>query len=826
MKRIGSLLNLGWRRRYVATAALALAAVCTFYVAGAFGDAGNPILGTIKGSVVTHPDGSVTVYVRGQWNWLSHNSDCNFDRAATGVGIIWNDPSGADNQRSISTATRSGTTVTLTTTTAQTFDVGDHILVENVSGGTGFNGTFVVTARDNTHLKYTSAGTGSGTGGTVTDLDVFNGFKVQKSPITAYVGTQTATPGNPVDQMVHPVDRGNQVEGYTSGTWMSTAQGYASNADGDYPSGQQFVDPSPPSPTLYASWKGGCGREPLTATASKDSNPESTGNSCGTTPASTTCSGHPWGSWGYEKNGGLGYSHTYASRSDLTTVCANFYDVHGGGKFNSGKFQLVNGANEITVNGNGDNSVQTNAFNTAQGANCVFFPGIKNTTATTDVLVGSNITDTAFVTGAASNQVTYVQFHLFAPGDPTCTGTDLYPGGRKSVTDSTSVTSDAVQATQAGDYHWTAELFDAATGGNNLDATHCGDTGETSHVNKAKPSIATTLSASSITVGESASDSATLTGATSDAGGTVTYTVYTDNACSQGARDAGTKTVTNGIVPDSNSLQFDSTGTFSWQAVYSGDANNEGATSDCTTETLVVNKAQPSIVTSASAPVTIGESISDTATISGLVSPDGTGSITFTAYAPNADGLADTTCSTSVFTQTVPGVNANGTYGPVSFTPSGVAPQIAGTYEWVASFSGDGNNLSTSTTCGDNGEQSVVYRHPTAVPTGQKVVISDFAKVGSASGTPTGTVDFLLFQEPSSNCTTTPIYDSGPVTLDANGNASTNGAATQPPTLSANATYSWQVSYTPASGSNFLASSSPCGTEQMTISGNTPGVDP
>ena len=33
--------------------------------------------------------GPVTVYVRGQWTWLSHKSDCNFDRAATGVGIIW-----------------------------------------------------------------------------------------------------------------------------------------------------------------------------------------------------------------------------------------------------------------------------------------------------------------------------------------------------------------------------------------------------------------------------------------------------------------------------------------------------------------------------------------------------------------------------------------------------------------------------------------------------------------------------------------------------------------------------------------------------------------
>src|SRR5215471_804027 len=91
MKRISNVLNLGWRRR-------SLAAMCIFFAAGALGDAGNPILGTIRGTIVSTPmpgyRDAVTVYVRGQWNWLSHTSDCNFDRAATGVGIIWNDPNG------------------------------------------------------------------------------------------------------------------------------------------------------------------------------------------------------------------------------------------------------------------------------------------------------------------------------------------------------------------------------------------------------------------------------------------------------------------------------------------------------------------------------------------------------------------------------------------------------------------------------------------------------------------------------------------------------------------------------------------------------------
>ena len=41
-----------------------------FMVSGAFADAGNPILGTIKASAVDNGNGTVTIFVRGQWNWL------------------------------------------------------------------------------------------------------------------------------------------------------------------------------------------------------------------------------------------------------------------------------------------------------------------------------------------------------------------------------------------------------------------------------------------------------------------------------------------------------------------------------------------------------------------------------------------------------------------------------------------------------------------------------------------------------------------------------------------------------------------------------------
>src|SRR4029077_9216572 len=107
---------------------------------------------------------------------------------------------------------------------------------------------------------------------------------------------------------------------------------------------------------------------------------------------------------------------------------------------------------------------------------------------------------------------------------------------------------------------------------------------------KSNPSIGTTLSGTSVAVGTAVHDSSSLTGATGDAGGTVTYTVYTDSACTLGAQAAGVKGVTNGTVLDSNAITFNSAGTFYWRAVYSGDGKNNGATSTCTDETLTVNK--------------------------------------------------------------------------------------------------------------------------------------------------------------------------------------------------------------------------------------------
>ena len=111
----------------------------------------------------------------------------------------------------------------------------------------------------------------------------------------------------------------------------------------------------------------------------------------------------------------------------------------------------------------------------------------------------------------------------------------------------------------------------------------------------------------------------------------------------------------------------------------------------------VVAKLTTALTTQASSGVTRGEAISDTATLSGGATP--TGTITFNLYGPN-----DATCSSAIFTSTVP-VNGNGTYSSTSFTDT-----TAGTYRWIANYSGDANNAATANACNAANENVVVER--------------------------------------------------------------------------------------------------------------------
>ncbi len=97
--------------------------------------------------------------------------------------------------------------------------------------------------------------------------------------------------------------------------------------------------------------------------------------------------------------------------------------------------------------------------------------------------------------------------------------------------------------------------------------------------------------------------------------------------------------------------------------------------------------ATPAISTLASPSVPAGGLISDSATLAGGHAP--TGNVTFTLYGPG-----DTTCSHALGSTTVP-VDALGVSHSGNF-----AAGAAGTYNWVATYSGDLGNLPVRSACG------------------------------------------------------------------------------------------------------------------------------
>src|SRR5439155_843543 len=237
-------------------------------------------------------------------------------------------------------------------------------------------------------------------------------------------------------------------------------------------------------------------------------------------------------------------------------------------------------------------------------------PAIAQVTISTSlspnpVTVGGTVTDSATLTGNTATAGGIVTYNLFATA--ACTGSSTIVS-TVTVTNGAVPNSAAHTFTSVAPASWNAVY--SGDSGNSPATSSC----EPLTINKASPTISTSLSSNPITVGGSVtdsatlsnnaiavggsvSDSATLSGVTANAGGTVTYSFFSGSTCAGTGTPVGNPvTVVNGVVPNSASQVFNTAGSFSWSAVYSGDANNGGATSVC--EPLTVNKASPTIATS------------------------------------------------------------------------------------------------------------------------------------------------------------------------------------------------------------------------------------
>jgi hypothetical protein len=487
--------------------------------------------------------------------------------------------------------------------------------------------------------------------------------------------------------------------------------------------------------------------------------------------------------------------------------------VSGNGPYNSGNSPNVTQSGvyrwTATYSGDVNNAGVASACNAANESTQVgpVTPAIV-TNATPTAPVGQPISDTATLSGGV-NPTGTITFTLF--NNPTCTGAPVFTSAPIAVNGNGPYNSGNFTPTTAGSYNWIAAYSGDAN--NNPVTTACGAPNETTVVTQLTPTIATSATPT-VPLGTPISDTATVTGGAAPAPpptGTVVFTLFGPaNPTCTGAPifTSGAQPLAGGPPPTASSGPFTTTavGTYTWVAVYSGDVNYTSVTSPCgaPNEASVVTQAAPAIVTTATLAATVGSPITDTATLSGGDNP--TGTITFTLFGPN-----NATCTgTPIFTSTVPVNAGNGSYTSAPFTPT-----TPGTYRWIASYSGDANNLAATTACNDAGEQTTVDRAaPTIVtqasgPVTLSQPISDTATLSGGVPTPpamgpTGTITFTLFGPANPTCTGTPIFTS---TVPVNaGNGSYTSASFTPATPG---TYNWVAVY--SGDANNAPATSPCG---------------
>jgi hypothetical protein len=253
-----------------------------------------------------------------------------------------------------------------------------------------------------------------------------------------------------------------------------------------------------------------------------------------------------------------------------------------------------------------------------------------------------------------------------------------------------------------GPYHIKWEAADGASIGNRDNqimgsAIIFNDTSNTTTLMNTNGTSTTTDDTSigdggSVSVGTVVYDTVTLSGA-SGAGGTVSYYYKqtTTADCTGGTLIGSAVAVTSGVAPASATVSLGTAGTYEFWAVYSGDPTHGSSTSQCGSETVVVNPATNSIST--------GQSLvpNDTATLGGLTSGAG-GTITFQLFAPD-----NPTCDTSATAPSAPIVDeTQDVSGGTSqyTTNNSTAVTDEGTYKWLVVYTGDTNNGGATSDCG------------------------------------------------------------------------------------------------------------------------------
>jgi subtilisin family serine protease len=314
-------------------------------------------------------------------------------------------------------------------------------------------------------------------------------------------------------------------------------------------------------------------------------------------------------------------------------------------------------------------------------------PTTLQTSTPTQADVGGELHDRAVLGGIGANAAGTIAFTLYRQADQGCAEA-VAPTVTSDVNGPGSYESPGVSMPTPGVYQWVAnysgdEADGAVAGG-------CDEPGES--VNVQYP---TKVQLSVLAKGKARRSVATFSGAAFQAGGTVTLTLYASEDCSA-PQQVFSKAFAGNHSYESPLVKVTAPGTYVWVADYSGDADDRAVSSGCANPAgRFVIPANPKLSGKAVAAAP-GGGVRDVATLAGGIAP--TGSIAFTLFA-----ASDLSCATPVAAPVSVPVSGNGSYE----SPA-IVPPASGTYQWVASYSGDERNLPRSTTCG-NKRQRVTF---------------------------------------------------------------------------------------------------------------------
>jgi uncharacterized repeat protein (TIGR01451 family) len=347
------------------------------------------------------------------------------------------------------------------------------------------------------------------------------------------------------------------------------------------------------------------------------------------------------------------------------------------------------------------------------------------------ITLGQSVTDTATLSGSNGPVTGSIKFFVCGPAgsNPDCTSGGTQVGNPVTIAGGHAV-SDPYTPLAVGHYcfrgEYTPDQFAPYSPGNHSDTTlECFTVTAQTALN--------TNAGGPYTIGVggtvSLSDMATLSGGTSDATGTITFTLYDDDTCthSVGTASATVSGADGDQYVSSPAVVVAATGTYHWIASYvSGDTSknaNTITTCGAPNENPVVNPRPTSLTTDAGGPFVLGGdgtvALSDTATLSGGTSGAG-GTITFMLF-------SDSGCAKQVGTDVT--VAVNGADGK-NYTSPPITVNAAGTYYWVASYGSDPKNAASSSTCGDVNETPLVIKPHISIsksPDAQTILIGQTA---------------------------------------------------------------------------------------------------